>query len=257
VLGLLPGRDPKLKDEVIVFTAHHDHLGIGEPDARGDRIYNGALDNASGVAEVFSIAKAFKGLPQAPRRSVLIAFVAAEEQGLLGSQYYARHPTFAAGKIAANVNYDSGNMWGKTRDLPVNDKGKSSLDEIAERYARRQGRELKPNPYPDRGSFYRSDQFSFAKIGVPAIRFTTGTDYIGRPPGWGQEQYLAYETNRYHQPSDELTPDWNFDGMIDDAALGFYLGLDVANADVMPTWVPGDEFEAVRKAALGARSAVR
>jgi Zn-dependent M28 family amino/carboxypeptidase len=250
VLGLLPGRDAKLKDEVVVISAHHDHLGIGEPDARGDRIYNGALDNASGVAQVFAIAKAFKALPQPPRRSVLIAFVAAEEQGLLGSQYYARHPTFPPGKIAANINYDSANKWGRTRDVPINDKGKSSLDAIAARYAHRQGREIEPNPYPDRGSFYRSDQFNFAKIGVPAIRFITGTDFIGRPPEWGKQQYLAYENTQYHQPSDELTPDWNFDGMIEDAALGFYIGLDVANAAAMPTWVPGDEFEATRKAAL-------
>jgi Zn-dependent M28 family amino/carboxypeptidase len=250
VLGLLPGSDPKLKDEVVVYTAHHDHLGIGQPDKRGDKIYNGAVDNASGCAEVLAIAKAYTLLPQRPRRSILIAFVAAEEQGLLGSQYLATHPPVPAGRIAANINYDGGNVLGRTRDLTEIGLGKSSLDAIVQALAARQGRKLVGDPFPDRGFFYRSDQFSFAKVGVPAIHPAAGTDFIGRPAGWGKEQASEYEQHRYHQPSDELDPKWNYDGMIEDAQIGFYTGLVVANSSQMPTWNPGDEFEGARKKAL-------
>jgi Zn-dependent M28 family amino/carboxypeptidase len=253
VLGLLPGRDPDLADEVVVFTAHHDHLGIGEPDAQGDTIYNGALDNAAGVAQVLAIARAFAALPEAPRRSILINFVGAEEQGLLGSQYYAANPTFAPGRMAATINYDTGNIWGRTRDVTFIGKGKSTLDEIVDTIARRQGRVVKPDQFPDRGAFYRSDQFNFAKIGVPALYLDTGIDFIGREPGWGKAQVEAYETNRYHQPSDEYDDDWNFEGMEEDARIGFWTGYIVANADDMPMWVPGDEFEATRVQALRAR----
>ncbi|MDX1480456.1 MAG: M28 family peptidase, partial [Woeseiaceae bacterium] len=173
VLGLLPGSDPELADEVVIYTAHHDHLGIGTPNAEGDRIYNGAMDNASGVAQVMAIAKALLALPEAPRRSILFALVGAEEQGLLGSKYYAEHPTFAPGKIAANINYDGGNIWGHTHDVTFIGLGKSSIDDIVERIAAEQGRVVRPDQFPDRGYFYRSDQFSFAKIGVPALYLDT------------------------------------------------------------------------------------
>jgi Zn-dependent M28 family amino/carboxypeptidase len=179
----------------------------------------------------------------------MILFVAAEEQGLLGSQYFAEHPTVAAGRIAANINYDGGNIWGRTRDVTYVGKGKSTLDTIADEVAQRQGRVVKPDQFPDRGHFYRSDQFNFAKIGVPALYLDTGTDFIGKPEGWGRQQVEYYEEHHYHQPSDEIRPDWNFDGMIDDATLGFWAGLIVANADRMPAWLPGDEFEAARKSA--------
>jgi Zn-dependent M28 family amino/carboxypeptidase len=254
VIGRLPGSDPALSDEVVVFTAHHDHLGIGTPDDSGDRIYNGALDNAAGVAQVLAIADALQALPIAPRRSILFLFVAGEEQGLLGSKYYAAHPTYAPGKIAANINYDSGNIWGKTKDLTFIGLGKSSLDAVVEDIAASQGRVVKPDQFPDRGYYYRSDQFSFANIGVPATFFDTGTDFIGRPAGWGKQQIQLYEEARYHQPSDEFDDSWNFEGMIEDASIGFWTGLSVANADEMPSWLPGDEFEAVRKAALEAVS---
>ncbi|HTG32293.1 MAG TPA: M28 family metallopeptidase [Thermoanaerobaculia bacterium] len=250
VLGLLPGSDPNLKDEVVVYTAHHDHLGVGQPDKRGDKIYNGAVDNASGCAEVLAIAKAFATLPQRPRRSILIAFVAAEEQGLLGSQYLATHPPVPAGRIAANLNFDGGNVLGRTRDVTQIGLGKSSLDMIVRAIAARQGRKLVGDQFPDRGFFYRSDQFSFAKVGVPAIHPEGGTDYIGKPAGWGKEQANEYEQHRYHQPSDEFDPKWNYDGMIEDAQLGFYTGLVVATNSQMPTWNPGDEFEAARKKSL-------
>ena len=250
VLGLLPGSDEDLRDEVLIYSAHYDHLGIGAPNAEGDVIYNGALDNAAGVSQVLAIAEAFTKLPAPPRRSVLVAFVGAEEQGSLGSKYYASHPTFPPGRIAANINYDGGNIWGRTRDLTFIGFGKSSLDGIVERIAGQQGRIVKPDQFPDRGYYYRSDQFSFAKIGIPALYIDTGTDFIDRPPKWGTQQIEAFEANHYHQPSDEFDPGWNFEGMIEDARLGFLTGLTIGNSEQMPHWVPGDEFEAVRQQAI-------
>jgi len=248
--GLLRGSDAKLKQEVVVYSAHHDHLGIGEPDKEGDKIYNGALDNAAGTAQLLAIAKAFKALPEAPRRSVLILFVAAEEQGLLGSEYYSKHPTFPAGRIAANINYDGGNIFGRASDLAFIGLGKSSLDEVVKTLAAKQDREVVGDQFPDKGFFYRSDQFNFARIGVPAIYLDNGTHFRGHPAEWGPEHIEAWEAAHYHQPSDEMTPDWNFDGMIEDARLGFFAGLQIANADQLPAWNPGDEFEAARKAAI-------
>jgi Zn-dependent M28 family amino/carboxypeptidase len=255
VLGILPGSDPTVADELVVYTAHHDHLGVGEPNPAGDpqdRIYNGARDNASGVGMVMSIGAALAALPEPPRRSIMLAFVGAEEQGLLGSQYFAAHPTVAPGKIAADINYDSGNIWGSTRDITFVGLGKSSLDEVAAQVAAHQGRIVKRDAFPDRGFYYRSDQFNFAKIGVPAFYFDPGTEFVGRPEGWGVERIEAYTERDYHQPSDELTPEWNFDGMIQDARFGFWAGLIVANARALPQWNPGDEFEAAREAALDA-----
>ena len=253
VLGLLKGSDPALANEVIVYSAHHDHLGVGmAKGGREDRTYNGAPDNPAGVGVVLSIARAFASLPQAPRRSILIALVAAEEQGLLGSKYYAQHPSFAAGRIAAVINYDSPNIWGATKDVTFIGLGKSSLDEVARRVATHQGRTLKPDQFPDRGTYYRSDQFSFARVGVPGLYVKGGTDFIGRPAGWGAAQINTYTAKNYHQPSDELTDDWNFEGMVLDARFGFWAGQILANADEMPAWVPGDEFEPARRQALRA-----
>jgi len=252
VLGLIPGSDPVLKDEVVIYSAHHDHLGIGPANADGDTIYNGAMDNASGVAQVIAMARAFKALPTAPRRSVLIALVGAEEQGLIGSEWYASNPTFAPGKIAANLNYDGGNIWGETHDVTYIGLGKSSIDQIVELLLSEQGRVVMPDQFADKGYFYRSDQFSFAKIGVPAMYLDPGTDFVDRPPQWGKQQVDYYTEVHYHQPSDEYDPNWNFEGMIEDARIGFWTGLAIANADEMPTWNEGDEFEAVRLEALAA-----
>ncbi len=250
VLGLLPGSDPELRDEAVIYTAHHDHLGIGEPNEAGDTIYNGARDNASGVAVVLAIARALKALPEAPRRSSLFALVGAEEQGLLGSLYYANHPTFAPGRIAANINYDNPNILGDTHDVTFVGLGKSSIDQILELIAEEQGREVKPDQFADKGYFYRSDQFSLAKIGVPAMYLKPGTDYVDRPPGWGREQQEHYTNVHYHQPSDEYNDSWDFSGLIEDALLGYWTGLAIANADEMPKWKPGDEFEAARLKAI-------
>ncbi|HET9765217.1 MAG TPA: M28 family metallopeptidase [Thermoanaerobaculia bacterium] len=251
VVGKIPGRDEKLAQQAVIFTAHHDHLGIGEPDATGDTIYNGARDNASGCAEILAIARAFKALPEAPRRTIMIAFVAAEEQGLLGSKYLAEHPPVHAGRIAADINFDSANIWGKTKDVTYIGIEKSPLGDVVRRFAGEQGREVKGDQFPDKGFYYRSDQFSFAKVGVPAIYLEPGTNFEGRPEGWGKEQMEKNENESYHQPSDELTPDWNFDGAVQDAQLGFEAGLWIAEQDEMPGWTPGDEFEAARKKAIG------
>ncbi len=250
VAGLLPGSDPKLKDQVVIYTAHHDHLGIGKPDATGDTIYNGAVDNAAGVAQVLAIAKAYTELAEKPKRSILFLFVAGEEKGLLGSLAYSLHPTIAPGRIAADINYDGGNILGRTSDVNLVSQGKSSLDKVVEKVAATQQRTVSGDLFPDRGFFYRSDQFSFAKIGVPSIYLHSGTHYRGHPDAWGVEQAQAYEAKHYHQPSDQMTADWVFDGMIEDARLGFFAGLDIANTPALPTWNPGNEFEAARKAAL-------
>ncbi len=252
VAGLLRGSDPVLADEVVVYTAHHDHLGVGEPNDQGDAIYNGALDNATGCAQLLGIARAFTEMAEPPRRSILFLFVAAEEQGLLGSRFYAENPTFPAGRIAANINLDGGNIWGRTTDVAFIGYGKSSLDAVVEAAAARQGRAVVGDQFPDRGYFYRSDQFNFAKIGVPAIYLDTGADFVDRPEGWGKEQIDAWTEIHYHQPSDELTDEWDFAGMVEDAQLALECGLAVAQADEAPAWNPGDEFEAARLEALAA-----
>jgi Zn-dependent M28 family amino/carboxypeptidase len=254
VLALLPGSDPEISDEVVVYTAHHDHLGRGRPDADGDDIYNGALDNAAGVAQVLAIARAMKSLQAAPRRSVLFALVAGEEQGLLGSKHFAAEPTFAPGKISAAVNYDGASIWGRTRDLVFIGLGKSTtLDRVVETAAKLQDRVVVGDQFPDRGFFYRSDQFSLAKIGVPAIYLDSGTDLRDAEPGHGTELIEKWEATQYHQPSDEIDDTWKFDGMVENSRLGLYCGLALTEDDEMASWTPGDEFEAARHEALAAR----
>ena len=258
VIGTIAGRDPRLSGEAVVYTAHHDHFGIKAPsaeasakaEAKADPIYNGAIDNASGVASILSVARAFANLRQPPRRSVYFAFVAGEEQGLLGSQYFAMHPPVPVGKIAADINIDEANWFGKTRDISLIGLGKSSLDRDVIAVAKTQGRIVRPDEFPDRGRFYRSDQFNFAKAGVPSAYLKFGTDVIGKPADWGREQVEAYEKNTYHQPSDEYRDSLDFSGAVEDARLAFLIGLRVANADAMPRWTRGDEFESTRERAL-------
>ena len=251
VLGVLPGSDEQLKHEAVIVTAHHDHLGTGIATAEGeDVIYNGAFDNATGVAAVLSLAKALAALPAPPRRSIVFALVGAEEQGLIGSSYYARYPTVHSGRIAANVNFDGVGIWGEASDMIFIGLGKSSLDEVASNVASFVGRTLQGDQFPDQGYFYRSDQFSFAKIGVPGIYLDGGVEIIGKPDGWGKQQIDAYTTHDYHQPSDELTDDWVFDGMVADTRFGLLATYLIAQADDMQSWNPGDEFAAARAQAL-------
>jgi Zn-dependent M28 family amino/carboxypeptidase len=258
VIGKLPGSDPKLSGEAVVYTAHHDHLGMKMDAKPGeDAIYNGALDNASGVAAMLAIARAFAALPKAPRRSVYFASVTAEEQGLLGSEYLAKHPPLPPGEIAANINIDGVSIFGRTKDLTMIGLGKSSLDPIVISLAKMQGRTVKPDQFPDRGFFYRSDQFNLARVGVPAAYFDGGTEVIGKPAGWGKAKIEEWENKDYHQPSDELTTEWDLSGAVEDVRLDFWLGVKVANADRMPEWNKGDEFEAARKKALAAVAAAQ
>ncbi|WIG99103.1 M28 family metallopeptidase [Myxococcus sp. SDU36] len=253
VLALLPGSDPKLSQEVVLYTAHHDHLGKKEGGKPGeDTTYNGALDNASGVSAMLNIAQAFKALPKAPRRSILFAAVAAEEQGLLGSQYLAEHPPVPHGRVAANINIDGANIHGRTRDLTVIGLGKSNLDATLVALAKTQGRVVKADQLSDRGFFYRSDQFNFAKRGIPAAYFGSGMDFIGKPEGWGKQQRELWESKHYHQPSDELRPDWDFSGAVEDVRLFFLLGAHVARKPELPRWNKGDEFESARLQSLEA-----
>ncbi len=252
VLGLLEGSDPELKDEIVVFTSHHDHLGVGEPNEQGDAIHNGARDNAAGIGQLVAIAEAATKLAERPRRSMLFLAVGAEEQGLLGSKYYAQNPTFPPGKFAANINFDAPGIWGKTRDLPLIGMGKSELDAIASRVAEHQGRVVVGDSDPTQGSYYRSDQFSFAKIGVPALYFGEGTELVGAAPGEAKEMIEDWNLTHYHQPSDEYTDEWNLEGAAQDAQAGFFCGWIVAQQDGMPSWNAGDEFEATRKDALAA-----
>ncbi len=252
VLAKLPGRDPARGGELVVFSAHHDHLGVGEPDATGDRIHNGAVDNASGVATVLAIAEAFAALPEPPRRSVLFAFVAAEEQGLLGSLYYCLHPTAPPGKLAANLNFDGASILGRTHDVAVVGRGKSSLEDLLALAVAGQERVVIDEVFPEKGHYYRSDQLSFARIGVPALYFRSGVEVRGKPAGWGREQLEQWTATRYHQPSDELDASWDLSGAVEDAQLGFLVGAAAAEADGMPSWRAGDEFEATRRAALEA-----
>jgi Zn-dependent M28 family amino/carboxypeptidase len=247
--GVIEGRDPELKEEAIVFTAHYDHLGIGKA-VEGDSIYNGARDNASGIACILTLAQAFSGLDNAVKRTLVFLAVDGEESGLLGSQYYSENPTFPAGKIAANINIDTVNIWGKTRDVSIVGSNKSTIDVEVEEVAKKHGRTTLPDPRPEQGSFYRGDQFSFAKIGVPALYLSGGQDYIGREKGWGQKQGASWINMHYHQPSDEYNPEWNLSGCVQDLNLLFAVALRLANKEEMPGWLAGDEFEPVRLKAI-------
>ncbi len=244
VLGVLPGSDPKLRDEVVVITAHFDHLGRGRPK-RGDDIYNGGFDNASGAAAMLNIARACSQLPTAPRRTLLFLAVTAEESGLLGSKFYARNPTYAAKQLVANFNIDGINIWGETIDISMIGHGKNSLTDLAGKICSRLGRDLKPNPQVELGLFYRSDHFSFARIGVPAAYFKAGSDFIKNREGKRRVK-RSYTAVRYHQPNDEFDERWDLSGAVADSRLIMECLLEAANADAAPTWTKGDEFEKLR-----------
>ena len=249
VVGKLEGSDPKLKDEYVVYSAHWDHLGIGAP-VNGDKIYNGALDNASGVATVLEIARAFTEIQPQPRRSILFLMVTAEEQGLLGSQYYATTPLYPLNKTVANINIDGINQWGRTKDFTVIGMGASDLDDYLQAAAAEQGRVLRPDQEPEKGFYYRSDHFNFAKQGVPALDPDSGIDFIGKDSAYGKAKRDEYTEKDYHAPSDQIKPDWDLSGAVEDAQLLLAVGYRVANADKLPEWKPGNEFRATRDASL-------
>lgn len=255
VLGMLPGSDPELRDEVVIYMAHHDHLGMGvERDMRGDNIYNGAVDNATGVAALLTMAKAYSQMNPPPKRSILFAAVGGEEQGLLGSKFFAENPTLEPGKMAAVINMDGTNIIGRTHDVNVIGYGKSNLDKLVQAVAKTQKRIVTPDHFPDRGYYYRSDQFSLAKIGVPGVYLHSGIEAVGKPAGWGKQKLDEWVEKTYHQPSDEYSEDWNLTGAIEDTRLLYEVGKRVANQVEMPAWTEGDEFEAARKQAISTSS---
>ena len=252
VAGILRGSDPELAEEMLVLSAHHDHFGIGEPDETGDTIYNGALDNGVAIAQTLAIAGAFSALPERPRRSVLVFFPAVEEQGILGSGYFTGSGVVHPGLMVANINIELGNVWGKTNDIIIYGKGKSELDDWLTEAAKAQNRTTRGEQDVKAGWFYRSDQISFARVGVPAIWFKSGVDFIGREAGWGEKQYADWIRFKYHTPGDEFEAEWNFEGLVQDAQLAFRLAAAITDADETPGWYPGDEFEAVRAQSLEA-----
>lgn len=244
VIGIWEGADPKLKDEYVVYTAHWDHLGVGKPNASGDTIYNGALDNASGVAQVIALADAFTKLPKnmQPKRSQVFLFVTAEEQGLLGSEWYAKHPVFPLDKTAANINIDGGNFYGKTKNFGALGAERSSLEVIVNDELAKRSMKFMPDNRPEQGSFFRSDHFPFAKKGVPALSIRSGDDFIGREKGWADKFFADFNKNHYHQPSDEFREDWQFDGMVQTLDIAIAIGLRASNIEKLPAYKQSDEF---------------
>ena len=254
VVAKLEGADPKLRNEYVIYTAHWDHLGIG-PEVNGDKIYHGAVDNASGVAGLLEIARAYTEIQPPPRRSILFLSVTAEEKGLLGSQYYAEHPLYPLVKTLAEINMDGLNMLGPTKDIEVIGVGQSTLEDVIKAVAAEQGRAVRPDAEPEKGYYYRSDHFNFAKQGVPALDPSEGVDYAGKPEGWGLEMREKFTAEDYHKPSDKVKPYWDLRGAVEDLQLLGEVGYRVANAKAYPTWKAGSEFkatrEAMRKAAKG------
>jgi len=244
VLALYPGTD--LADEVIIYTAHWDHFGIGKP-VDGDSIYNGAVDNGTGVAAIVQVAQAFAKLTKKTRRSVMFMAVTAEEQGLLGSEFYSENPVFSPEKTVADINVDAIGPIGRVNDFSIVGYGQSELEDYAEAAVKRQGRYITPDPHPEAGSFFRSDHFNFAKIGVPALygKGTIDSDAYGKE--WGEKQYKKYVSDHYHKPSDELSADFNAEGVVLDAQVIFDIGYHLANQDVFPKWKEGSEFKARRE----------
>jgi Zn-dependent M28 family amino/carboxypeptidase len=247
VIGKLDGSDPKLQDEYVIYTAHWDHLGR-HAELQGDQIFNGAIDNASGVASVIQLAGAFTKLNPTPKRPVLFMATTAEEAGLLGARFYAQHSLYPLEKTLADINIDTVNPWGKTRDIEDLSNNNSTLDDLLAAAAKRNGRVMTPNSQPEKGSFYRADHFEFSKLGVPALYTGGGKDFIGKPADFGQQKKDDYTAHRYHQVSDEVDPNWDLSGAVQDIDLLFEVGYQVANADKFPEWKSGTEFKARRDA---------
>jgi len=250
VVGIYRGNDPTLKNEYVVYSAHWDHLGI-RPDQPGDNIYNGAVDNATGIAGILAIARAYGALGIKPKRSILFIATTAEEQGLLGAEYYARNPLVPLKDTIANINIDSMNVLGQTTDLTPLGADRSTLGKFVEEVAKENNLTISPDARPEQGLFYRSDHFPFAKAGVPAVNFEPGSKFVGHSEKWGEEQFADYNEHRYHQPSDEYSLNWDFTGMMQQGRLAFLIGLRVANANETPQWNKGDEFERARLKTLG------
>ena len=245
VAGVMPGKDRP--DEYVIYMAHWDHLGV-DPAGEGDRIYNGAVDNASGVAGILTIAKAYRDMLPGASRSVLFLAVTAEESGLIGSEYYALHPLASLEKTAAVINIDALNPLGRAKDLEVVGYGASDLEDLLGKAAKAQGRTLAPDRRPEAGYFYRSDHFNFAKAGVPALYVKSGINLRDRPEGTGKTLLEDYQATRYHKPGDEYSESWDVSGTVEDLRLLFEVGARVANSKSWPAWRTGNEFAPAREA---------
>ena len=243
VLGLLPGKTRP--DETVIYSGHWDHLGIGLPDANGDRIYNGAVDNGTGIAHVLEQARAFAREPRTNRSLVFLALTA-EEKGLLGSEYYATHPLYPLSKTVGVINTDSMGVWGPARDFSISGTARLELLDALIAEGQREGRTFTPDPNTQAGGFYRSDHFPFAKTGVPAISFKSGEDLVSGGVARGEALGDDYTKKRYHQPDDEYSPDWDLSGMVKDAELLHATGRDLANSNAWPNWSPDSEFRGIR-----------
>jgi Zn-dependent M28 family amino/carboxypeptidase len=245
VIAMLPGSDPKLKSEAVMYTAHYDHLGI-RPEMPGDNIYNGADDNASGCGVVLEIAHAYGTAAQRPRRSILFASVTAEEQGLLGSEYLGKHPPITAGKIALDLNYDDIPPLGSPEEVEVSGSERTNFYPTVQALAQEFRLAIRPDSHPEAGHYYRSDHFSLARVGIPAFSVNEGVKYKGHDAAWGLEQADEYTEKHYHQPSDEYHPEMDFTGPAVMARFGFALGWEAASAPKVVGWEKGDEFEPAR-----------
>jgi Zn-dependent M28 family amino/carboxypeptidase len=241
VAAIVPGSDPQLKDQVVIFSAHWDHLGIGAP-VNGDPIYHGAIDNATGCAILLELARVWAALPQKPRRSALFLSVTAEEAGLKGSEYYAAHPLIPPAKTAIDLNYDAIYPWGRAKDVVIAGAERTTVLPLAQQIAKRLNLAISPDPQPEQGHYFRSDHFSFAHAGIPAFSIEHATEFAGKPEGWGRKMIEEYNDKHYHQPSDKFQEDWDFTALEQAAQYGFLLGQDVANQDKLPDWRPGDQF---------------
>jgi Zn-dependent M28 family amino/carboxypeptidase len=251
VIAKLEGGDAERRNEYVIYTAHWDHLGKDDRVPAGeDGIFNGAHDNATGTAGLLELAEAYTKLPEPPGRTILFLSVTAEEQGLLGAKYYAMNPLYPLNRTLANINMDGLNQWGRTSDIVIVGYGNSTLDDMLVAEAQSRSRTVVPDPEPEKGFFYRSDHFEFAKEGVPALYTDVGIEYIGKPAGYGEQKRKEYTSGDYHKPSDEVKPDWDLAGAVDDLALLFRVGYAVAQAEVWPEWKPGTEFKAKREAML-------
>jgi Zn-dependent M28 family amino/carboxypeptidase len=244
VAALWPGTDRR--GEIIIYNAHWDHFGVN-PTLKGDSIFNGAVDNATGTAALIEIARAFTRLPVKQNRSILFLSVTCEEQGLLGSEYYAQHPLFPLAKTVGMINMDALNIFGKTKDMTIVGYGNSQLDHYAETVLKKYDRYASPDPTPEKGGYFRSDHFSFAKAGVPSLDLSQGVDNIEHGKEWGKAQSEKWIMENYHKPSDNYEPDkWHFDGMIDDIKVYFEVGYDLSISKEFPEWNPGFPFKSVR-----------
>jgi Zn-dependent M28 family amino/carboxypeptidase len=249
IIAILKGSS--VPDEFILYTAHWDHLGIGKPNAKGDSIYNGAVDNASGVAAVLSEARAFSQLKDKPKRSIVFLAVTAEEQGLLGSEYYATHPIYPLNKTVADLNMDALGSFGETNDFSITGKGQNDLEDYVQRLAKADGKKVTGDKRPGAGGYYRSDHFNFAKVGVPALDINNGAESTLHGEKWGEQKQKEYTELNYHQPSDEYSDAMDASGMAEVANLLFNIGDQLANETSFPGWKNNSEFKVVRDKSMG------